>query len=62
MADGASVNFVNISRAFTGMSDLVAWNLPTIHCMNHRLDLAVNDYYKGQKLFQKLKEMLDSLY
>ena len=62
VADGASVNFGNISRALTRMVGLVSWDLPTIHCMNHRLELAMKDSYQGEKSFQKVKEMLDSLY
>ena len=62
MTDGASGNFGNLSGASTSIVDLAGWDLPTIHCMNHRLELMMKNSYEGEKSFQKVKEMLHSLY
>ena len=62
MADGASVNFSNVSGALTCIVDLAGWDLPTIHCLNYRLELVMKDSYQDENSFQKVKGMSDSLY
>ena len=62
VADGASVNFGCHTGAFTKLSKLVGWELPTLQCMNHRLELAMKDCYTGDHTFVKIKEMLDFLF
>ena len=34
MADGASINFGEISGALTTMAELVEWDVPMIHCVD----------------------------
>ena len=45
VADGVSVNFGYFTGAFTKLSRLEGWELPTLQCMNHKLELAVKDCY-----------------
>ena len=62
VADGAAVNFGRHSGALVILSELVGWNLPTIHCMNHKLELAMKDSYSDDRTFTDIKDMLDVLF
>ena len=62
VADGTSINFGEISGALTTIAELVEWDVPRIHCLNHRLELAMKDAYQGEQDFLKLKEMVDTLF
>ena len=61
-ADGASVDSGCHTGVFTKLSELVGWELPTLHCMNHKLELAMRDSYTGDHTFVEIKEMLDALF
>ena len=43
-ADGASVNFGQLTGVMTRMSKYLPWILP-IHCSAHKLELAIKDAY-----------------
>ena len=62
VADGASVNFGRHQGAITKLSEMVRWDLPTLHCFNHKLELAMRDSYTSDKTFTKIKGMLDVLH
>ena len=62
VADGASVNFGKHSGALTQLCQLTAWDIPRIHCMNHKLELAMKDSYTNNKTFSEIKDMLDVLF
>ena len=62
VAGGVSVNFGCHTGAFTKLSRLVGWELPTSYCMNHNLELAMKDCYIGDHTFVEIKEMLDVLF
>ena len=51
------VKFGRHQGALTKLSKMVGWDLPTLHCFNHKLELAIKD-----KTFTEIKEMLDVLY
>ena len=57
-----SVNFGEISGALTTIAELVEWDVPTINCLNHRLEIAMKDAYQGEQDFVKLKEIHDTLF
>ena len=57
VADGASVNFGRHQGAITKLSEMVRWDLPTLHCFNHKLELAMRDSYTSDKTFTKIKGM-----
>ena len=56
------VDFSNLSGALACMINLAGWDLPTMYYMNHRLEHAIKDSYEGEKSFQNVEEMLNSLY
>ena len=62
MTDGASVNFGDNSGALTTIAGLVEWDIPRIHCLNHKLELAIKKTYQGEQDFAIIKEMLDTLF
>ena len=62
VADGESVNFGCHQGALTKLSEMVGWDLPTLHCFNHKLELAMKDSYTSDKTFTEIKEMLDVLH
>lgn len=62
VADGASVNFGHVSGALTRVSELVEWDIPKIHCLNHRLELAMKDSYEADGTFEQIKDHLDTLF
>ena len=62
VTDGASVNFGCHQGALTKLSEMVGWDLPTLHCFNHKLELAMKDSYTSDKTFTEIKEMLDVLH
>lgn len=59
VADRDPVNFGCHTRASTKLSELVAWELPSLQRMNHKLELAMKDSYTGDHTFVKIKEMPD---
>ena len=58
VADAASVNFGRHQGAITKLSEMVGWDLPTLHCFNHKLELAMSDSYTSDKTFTEIKGML----
>ena len=62
IADGASVNFGHHQGALSKLSEMVCWNLPTLHDFNHKLKLTMKDSYTTDKTFTEIKEMLDVLH
>ena len=54
-ADGANVNVGVYSGVLTRMKNEREW-LVTIHCVNHRLELALKDVVKGFKPFKKVDD------
>ena len=62
VADGASVNFGHHQGALTKLSEMVGWDLPPLHCFNHKLELAMKDSYASDKTFTEIEEMLNVLH
>lgn len=60
-ADGASVNMGRISGACTQMKLQRPWLL-VVHCVNHRLELAVGDSFKSNGAFKILDEMMVNVF
>lgn len=60
-ADGAGVNMGRISGACTEMKSSRPWLL-VIHCVNHRLELAIGDAFLSDVSFKSLDEMMTSIY
>ena len=60
-ADGASVNMGTHTGVATRLKETAPWLL-AIHCFNHRLELAVQDAFKGIKAFEDIDELLLKLY
>ncbi|XP_046852248.1 zinc finger protein 862-like [Xenia sp. Carnegie-2017] len=58
--DGASVNLGSINGLAAKLRKDSPWLL-TIHCFNHRLELAVKDAFKGTE-FDEVDELLTKLY
>ena len=50
------------SGALTTIAGLVEWDIPGIHCLNHKLELAIKKTYQGEQDFAIIKEMLDTLF
>ena len=57
VADGASVNFGHHQGALTKLSEMIGWDLSTLHGFNHKLELAMKDSYTSDKTFTEIKEM-----
>ena len=62
VADGASVNFGHHQGALTKLSEMIGWDLSTLHGFNHKLELAMKDSYTSDKTFTEIKEMLNVLH
>ena len=62
VADGAAVNFGRRSGALTQWLEWVGRFLLLIHCMNHRLELAMNNSFKRINVFTQIKEMIGQLF
>lgn len=60
MADGASVNLGQLRGLATFLKQDIPWLL-SIHCLNHRLELAVKDSFKGTYL-EEIMNVLLSIY
>ena len=60
-ADGAGVNMGRISGACNEMKSSRPWLL-VIHCVNHKLELAIGDAFLSHVSFKSLDEMLTSIY
>jgi len=60
-ADGASVNFGIYKGLLTKLSEDRPWLLK-IHCVNHRLELAVKDAMKDSPLFILAHRMYTTIY
>ena len=59
-ADGASVNFGVYRGVLTQMrEDQQPWML-SIHCVNHRLELAVKDAMKSEPFFAAIDKFLSN--
>jgi hypothetical protein len=54
-ADGASVNFGISNGVLTQLQKSRKWLLK-IHCINHRIELAIKDSFKDISEFRKIKE------
>ena len=52
-ADGASINFGKYNRVTTQMKHTRFWLL-LIHCVNHRLELAIKDGFKEDSAFPEV--------
>ena len=46
----------NLSGALTSIVDLAGWDLPSIHCMNHRLELVMKNVTRVKNHFRKLRK------
>ena len=57
--NGASVNLGRQKGVAARLKELAPWLL---HCFNHRLELAVQDAFKGVKAFEDVDEMLLKLF
>ena len=62
LADGASVNFGRLTGALTSWSMWLTRFLLVIHCMNHRLELAMKDSFFQVSNFNEIKEMLGHIF
>ena len=60
-ADGAAVNFGRYSGLLTRMKMSRPWLL-TIHCVNHRTELAVKDSLQTIKVFRDIEDVMTNLY
>ena len=60
-ADGAAVNFGKYSGLLTRMKTDRPW-LMTIHCVNHRTELAVKDSLQTIKIFRDIEDVMTNLY
>lgn len=60
-ADGASVNMGRITGACTAIKATRPWLL-VIHCVNHRLELAIGDSFRSNPAFKHLDEMMINIY
>ena len=61
MSDGASVNFGSKNGLAARLKQSSCPRLTSIHCLNHRLELALKEAFKGTYV-DKVEEMLMSLY
>jgi len=60
-ADGASVNMGRLHGACTEMKSNRIW-LKIIHCVNHRLELAMGDAFSSNKAFENLDNMMIKIF
>lgn len=60
-ADGASVNFGKYTGVLTQLGETRIWLLK-VHCVNHRVELAVKDTFKEAGTFKKVDEFYQSMY
>lgn len=61
LSDGASVNLGQKKGVAALLKSKSPW-LITIHCFNHRLELAVNDSITKYKCFNNVLDLLMTLY
>ena len=61
-ADWASVNFGRHNGALTQLKEWVGYPLLLMHCLTHRLELAIKDTFEQDKSFLDLKGELEYLY
>ena len=60
-ADGASINFRKYNGVTTQMKHARFWLL-LIHCVNHRLELAIKDGFKEDSAFSEVDRIMLELY
>lgn len=60
--DGASVNFGNKNGALRQFQEFVGWNILLQWCLNHKLELAVQDTLKKDQQFQSVQDMLENMF
>ncbi|CAM1308543.1 Uncharacterised protein at_DN2367, partial [Pycnogonum litorale] len=60
-ADGASVNFGQYNGLLTQMTQTRPWLLK-IHCISHRLELAIKDSILKEKQFSEVKDFMQTIY
>lgn len=60
-ADGASINMGRISGACTVMKQPRPWLL-IVHCVNHRLELAMGDAFLSNLAFKNIQDMMSNVY
>ena len=61
VADGASVNFGSINGVLAQISVKCPWLLK-VHCVNHRIELSLKDSLTQVKWFQRVSDLLVSIY
>ena len=62
VADGASTNFGQHNGALTQFTRFLGWKVLLMHCMNHRLELEINDSFQAIPVFKQIKEMMGQIF
>ena len=56
VTDRASVSFGDNSGTMTTIAGLVEWDIPRVHCLNHKLELAIRKTYQGEQDFAIIRD------